>query len=384
MPTYIYSATGHSAGEECSSTYEGRHLTFEESLITHPYHADGLVDSKDPVNVGDIVGVAFTGASAATDQIAIDTEGIWYLNVVASDDNGTSAVAAGDQLYINTGVISKKASGIPFGKACSVLSGSASAAVAAVKVHCEMRDVGDASVIVVSTKGNDTTGNGSWDAPLETLTAALALASTTRKTIYMLPGEYVEAAAITWPAVNEVRVIGLDEGGNVVISGPGAASAVLTINPTFTAATFEAFLENVCIEHTAQIGIEIDNANMTRKLLVHLIGVSTSQVSTGDSINVTHTTAGQAIRIYAKRCDEIEGLVDIIVANTDDRFRFEACTLIGGLDTTGAVAGELTLLHTVVLTNTLTPDAANVLTYVGSCYRTDAGVYTQLADTYSS
>lgn len=135
MPTYKYSATGHSAGEQCSSTGEGRHLAFEESLLTHPVHGDGFVDAKDPVNVGDIVGVAFTSAAAATDQIAIDTEGIWFLNVVASDGSGTSAVALGDQLYIDTGVVSKIATGVPFGKALSILSGSASAAVAAVKVH---------------------------------------------------------------------------------------------------------------------------------------------------------------------------------------------------------------------------------------------------------
>lgn len=385
MTVYNYSATGHSAGEECTSTGEGRHLTFEESSLTHPYHADGLVDGGDPVNVGDIVGVAFTSAAANTDMIAVDTEGIWFLSVVASDDNGTSAVALGDQLYINTGVVSKRASGIPFGKACSILTGSASAAVAAVKVHCEMRDIGDQSIIVVSTTGNDTTGNGSWGAPLATLTAALALVTTSRKTIYMLPGDYAEAAPITWPNINGLAIIGLDEGGNVVISDASGGTAVITINPTFTTATFEAFLENVCIEHDAQVGIEIDNANLTRKLLVHLIGVSTSQVSTGDSINVTHTTAGQAIRIYAKRCDEIEGLTDIVVANADDRFRFETCTLIGGLTTAGAVAGELTLLHSIVLTNGLTiGSATNVLTYRGCCYRTDAGVYTELADTYSS
>lgn len=245
----------------------------------------------------------------------------------------------------------------------------------------------DASLIVVSTSGNDTTGNGTWRNPVKTLTAALALVTNARKTIYVMPGDYAEAAPIVWPNINGLRIIGLDEGGNVVISDASGGTAVVTINPTFTTATFEAFLENVCIEHDAQIGIEIDNENMgTRKLLVHLIGVSTSQVSTGDSINVTHTTVGQAIRIYARDCDEIEGLVDIKVKNADDRFRFANCTLIGGL-TTGAdsVAGELTLLHSVVLTSGLTiGSATNVLTYVGSCYRTDAGVYSQLADTYSS
>lgn len=136
MVQYAYLPTGHSAGEECSSTGEGRHITVEESLITHPARTSGFVVHGDPVNVGaNIVGVAFQSAAAATDMIAIDTEGVWFLNVVASDGSGTSNVAVGDKLYIATGVVSKIATGIPFGKALSVLTGSATAALCAVKVH---------------------------------------------------------------------------------------------------------------------------------------------------------------------------------------------------------------------------------------------------------
>lgn len=138
-----YLATGHSAGEECSSTYEGRHISIEESLITHPTHADGFVDGGDPVVVGGadghIVGVAFNSAAAATELMAIDTEGIWYLNVVATDDAGNSAVDEGDILYINTTTavvskISNWATQIPFGYALGEV-GAGLTAVCAVKVH---------------------------------------------------------------------------------------------------------------------------------------------------------------------------------------------------------------------------------------------------------
>ena len=105
-----YLSTGRTAGEECSSTYEGRHITIEESMLIHPYHADGFVDKGDPVLVNNgtspcIVGVAFTSASAATDLIAIDTEGIWYLNVLGrvSDQTGDGialALGAGDPVAI--------------------------------------------------------------------------------------------------------------------------------------------------------------------------------------------------------------------------------------------------------------------------------------------
>jgi hypothetical protein len=381
-----YPATGRAAGEEGSITNEGRYLTFVESDLTHPARTGGLAKKGDPVNIGNIVGVVSSSdATAATDLMTVDTEGISYLNVVASDEAGTSAVAEGDQLYVNTGVVSKKASGIPFGKALSTLSGSASPAVAAVKVHTDAPHV-DPSYIVVSTEGNDTYGNGSWDRPYATLTKAMTMVSATRKTIYMFPGDYAEAALITWPSINGVRVVGLEGNGNVVISNANAAAEVILVNPTVQTSAFEWFLENVCISHTAQIGIEIDNTATAKKVIAQLKNVSFEAVSTGNSIHVTHTDAGNAIRIYAKDCNEIEGLVYFHVLNADDRIRFYQSVLIGGLQTSAdATAGEVTLIGTVVLTNGLTiGNAANVLTYVGSCYRTDAGVYTELTDTFST
>jgi len=65
-----YDVSNRSVGDEISSTYEGRHLSFVESDLTHPPHTDGFVDKGDPVNVGDIVGVAFKSAAAATDIIS--------------------------------------------------------------------------------------------------------------------------------------------------------------------------------------------------------------------------------------------------------------------------------------------------------------------------
>lgn len=158
-----YDQTSKVAGTEVSSTYEGRHITVIESEITHPSHTDGFVDKGDPVLVGnDIVGVAFKSAAAATDYIAIDTEGIWWLTVYGTNEAGNVAVAAGDELYINktTCLLSKndnKNTHQRFGYALdSVVSGSSE--VIAVKVHWSPDDayelVGTNAVpLAMGTKG---------------------------------------------------------------------------------------------------------------------------------------------------------------------------------------------------------------------------------------
>ena len=136
------------AGDEVSSTYEGRHVTLLESELIHPSHADGFVNKGDPVVFGTValqgVGVAFTSAAAATDYIAIDTEGIWILDVVASDDDGGVDVDGGDRLYISitTAVVSKISStvtNVPFGYALGHID-SGSTETIAVKVHYDPID----------------------------------------------------------------------------------------------------------------------------------------------------------------------------------------------------------------------------------------------------
>jgi hypothetical protein len=149
-----YLATGHTAGEECSSTGEGRHLTLEESYLIHPLHGDGLVDSGDPVlfAVGSTwmngVGVAFNSASAATDLIAIDTEGIFFLNVLGCVSDGTNngaarAMHAGDPVYISKSIDTNQLSGqdnpdewVPFGYLLGDVAASlVTPTLVAVKVH---------------------------------------------------------------------------------------------------------------------------------------------------------------------------------------------------------------------------------------------------------
>jgi hypothetical protein len=86
---------------------------------------------------GQIVGVVLRSAAASTDYIPCATSGVWCLNVVASDDGGTSAVVVGDMIYIHstTAVLSKDSvTGVAFGRALTPLSASATAAKCAVMV----------------------------------------------------------------------------------------------------------------------------------------------------------------------------------------------------------------------------------------------------------
>jgi len=152
MPTFAPGggyAADMVAGSECSSTYEGRHISILETDLTHPAVGDNLVNKGDPVIFNDLgqsnytgVGVAFESAAAATDYVAVDTEGIWYLDVVSSDDLGNSDIVFGDQIFINvtTAVLSKirnANTNRPFGYALNTvtIAGAGTASVIPVKVH---------------------------------------------------------------------------------------------------------------------------------------------------------------------------------------------------------------------------------------------------------
>lgn len=91
------------AGDEVSSSYEGRHVLLLESDLVHVDNGDGLVDKGQPVSfgigwAGAGVGMALKSAEAATDHIPVDTEGIWRCEVVAEWD-----VIVGQIIFITSG-----------------------------------------------------------------------------------------------------------------------------------------------------------------------------------------------------------------------------------------------------------------------------------------
>ena len=134
-----YDPTYQHEGEQCSSTFEGRIVNIYEDYIVHPQHDAGpdLIQKGDPLVVCVLVGVAMISATAVTDLVSIDTEGIWWLDVVISDV-GMGSIFLGQRLYINpmTAEISDDAQNIPFGYALGYIpGGNGGHALIAVKVH---------------------------------------------------------------------------------------------------------------------------------------------------------------------------------------------------------------------------------------------------------
>lgn len=112
--------------------YEGEHVEVTESLLTHPTHTDGFVDSNDPVVKGVLVGVALSSAAAGTDGIVIATEGVFNLSVTGTDNSGNSAVAFGDRIYIDasTAALTKNATKVAFGIALGAVNSAATTTIA--------------------------------------------------------------------------------------------------------------------------------------------------------------------------------------------------------------------------------------------------------------
>jgi hypothetical protein len=242
--------------------------------------------------------------------------------------------------------------------------------------------------IYVDPDGDDTNGDGSLFSPVATLTAALALVTTSRKKIVIRSGEYDEAAALVWPDVDDVVLTCPD--GVATISSSASTTHVLGVDPAAAAGTWTFTLENICISHAnGQIGLQVDNSAVGKRINMILKNFSSEAETTTDaSIDINRSgAAGNAIRVYADGSGQvIEGLVTVITESTDDRFRFKGYRLTGGLTVVGAIASEVTLISCGVKTSGLTVDGANKLTNIHCWYETDANpnVYTVFNDAYAT
>jgi hypothetical protein len=239
------------------------------------------------------------------------------------------------------------------------------------------------SPLVVGPEGSDASGTGTWANPYKTLSKALTMVTVNRTTIFMLPGQYVEPAIISWPNISGISVIGL---GSVSISNGNAAAAVIDINPLYTASTFSVTLKDINIAAADQIGVQINNAHMSKKLNIYLDRVSTEmdtpdQGADSDSISMANAVTTQAIRIYARDCS-FEGLVHITTANAGGRYRFRNCDFLAGVTTAGAVAAEFTFLacisNAAITRGSETANFANKGCLLGT--DADPAIYSDWAD----
>jgi predicted RecA/RadA family phage recombinase len=130
--TNYYYDPNREAGEEVSSTFEGRHVYIQESILIHADHGDGLVDKGQPVAFWDGVGIALKSATSISENIPIDTEGIWRLSVVA-----VAEIKVGQALFItDTGIVTDDptTAWAVIGYALQAIAG-AGTEIIAVKVH---------------------------------------------------------------------------------------------------------------------------------------------------------------------------------------------------------------------------------------------------------
>ena len=153
-------------GEEISSTGEGRHVTLYGDNLSHGTNVS-YVTKGYPVWFGASgvgVGMPFETQTAALGNplMAIDTEGIWCVDVYAHNDVGDVAVAPGEKLYVNTttGIVSKinnVNTQLPFGYALGNVTSSETNRIA-VKVHFDPNGWTDRAMYASLTGA--TTDNG--------------------------------------------------------------------------------------------------------------------------------------------------------------------------------------------------------------------------------
>jgi hypothetical protein len=193
---------------------------------------------------------------------------------------------------------------------------------------------------------------------------------------------------LVWPNVTGLSLIGI--GDKVTITaGEAVTTQIIGISPTFTASTFEASITNIEIDHgtAGQDGIVVTNTNCTKKINLYLKNVYGSGEASDKSLLVTNTKTDAAIRVYITGNGETwEGLISFTSTDTGDRLRANSIKALGGITVAGAIAAEVTLTNTGILTSGLTVNGANKLTNVGCWYMTDADptVYTALNNAYAT
>ncbi len=242
-------------------------------------------------------------------------------------------------------------------------------------------EIVETAYVYVSKSGNDTSGNGTANAPYLTITAAMAAATASRNVVMVAPGVYDEVAALVWPTISGIQLIGTGNRWETVISA-AAGDQVIDVVPGAQAATFEMTIQNIQIDHdsTGQDGLDVDNTAMTKKLNIYLGNVGMDGDSADKSIVTLQGDTANAIRIYWDGANgSVEGDVYLDSGNNGNIFRAENVLFNGGLESAAdAVEYLITLLYCGVLHEGVTGgNAAQHIATVG-CYSLTGTTYAAL------
>jgi len=233
----------------------------------------------------------------------------------------------------------------------------------------------DSTTVWVSTSGSDATGDGTVVLPVASVTKAMTLVSLTRNKVIVLPGNYVEAAAVVWPLFTGVQMVGL---GTVNISA-STGTTVLSVVPGVVAATFEMTLENLYIDHgeSGQDGITLDNTAMTKKLNCYIKNVA-SDNDDGDTLATVHGDTSNAIRVYwdGDKGEGISGAINFTGGNNGDRVYISRANLNGGfVSSVTAVVAAFRLVRCRVTHEGITAGHASQTMLLVHCYSETSGTW---------
>ncbi len=231
--------------------------------------------------------------------------------------------------------------------------------------------------IWVSKEGNDTTGNGSFNKPFLTFTAAFAAVTNTKKVIRVLPGVYTEAAGLTWPAFSGVQLIGTGTRFETEVRA-SAGDQVFDVTPGVVASTFELTIQDLHVNHdeTGQDGILLDNTGMTKKLNCYFGNLGFDGSSSDYGIQCVHADADNAIRIYWEGGNgDVESKIDLASANGGDRFYVDNVIFKADIDAGTDVASTIRLRNTQILHEGFSGGGTSVVVDLISCWSLTGSTY---------
>ena len=218
----------------------------------------------------------------------------------------------------------------------------------------------------ISIYGSD----GKFKASYQTIDLAIA-ALASNDILKIKSGEYTLTDACDI-VVAGVKIIGE---GHVEINGASGADYMFKTVLGVQTGTKEIWFKNLTLNHeddATQVGIQIDNTDMTKKLNVYVEDCDFN-TGGGNSIDIDHPDATAAIRLYVNG-GTIEGAVNAVPANAGDRFRFIGTTLRGGVVLgTDDIAAEIMLKNCILLHEGFTGGHSNSRLYIlDSVTETDA------------